>query len=469
MVVSDVEHQTDTTECADVLLPAAAWGEKDGTVTNTERRVSRQRAFLPLPGEARPDWRIICDVADAMGFGEAFRYPGPSDIFSEHASLSAAGNDGSRDFDIGGLSRMDRITYDRLLPVQWPVAEVAATAGGRFFADGQFYTLDRRARFVPTPARASRLEAVAGRLTLNTGRIRDQWHTMTRTGRSSRLSGHLAEPFVAINPSDAARLGIGRAELVRVSSCLGSATVRALITDTQPAGSVFAPMHWTRQGAKAARIDVLISAVTDPLSGQPALKAAPVDVTPYRPTWQGFGVTLRRPVTDDLTYWAVARTNRGYRFECAGKYALSDTSAATRLLDVSAADGYEILQYMDCAGGALRTAVFDGDTLVAAFIAGRLPVSVERTWLISLLGETITDSRQRAMLLAGRPDDPGAGPGALICSCNGVGVNTIRAAITDGACSVRAVGQQTEAGTGCGSCQSEIRRMLDDVPITEAV
>ncbi|WP_416900213.1 MAG: molybdopterin-dependent oxidoreductase [Minwuia sp.] len=467
VVVSDVERGSDTAALADVLLPAAAWGEKDGTVTNSERRISRQRGFLPLPGEVHPDWRIVCDVAAAMGFGEAFDYDGPAEIFAEYAALSAEGNDGTRDFDIGALSDLTRNAYDVLRPFQWPLRASGETEA-RFFARGGFYTPDRRARFIATAAQARPYPAEET-LTLNTGRIRDQWHTMTRTGRSPRLSGHLAEPFAALNPADAARLGIGKAELVELSNGLGRAVLRALITSSQPEGTVFVPMHWSGQWSGAARIDVLVPGATDPISGQPALKAARVTASAFRPAWYGFGVALERPAADDLAYWAVARSGPGYRFECAGDGDMADPALAACLLGIPPEAGLETLHYLDNAAGAFRVAAFDGDRLAAAFIAGPAPVAAERNWLTGLLGKRMADSRERALLLAGRPGDANAGPGALICSCNGVGANAIRAAIAGGACTVRGVGEATQAGTGCGSCQSEIGRMLEDAPVAEAV
>ena len=149
VVVSDCVERTDTNVAADVLLPAAAWGEKDGTVTNSERRISRQRAFLELPGEARPDWWILSQVARRMGYGESFSYRDPSEIFSEHAALSGFENNGARDFDISGLTGLGAERYAALRPVQWPVT--AAPEGGtpRMFGSGRYFNADARARFLP--------------------------------------------------------------------------------------------------------------------------------------------------------------------------------------------------------------------------------------------------------------------------------------------------------------------------------
>ena len=196
-------------------LPAAAWGEKDGTVTNSERRISRQRPLPAAPGEARPDWWIIAEVAKRMGFGDAFAYESPAEIFAEHAALSGFENDGARDFDIGAFAGIDRRDdYDALMaPFQWPRAEGRARPARRASSrDGGFFTADRKARFVARlapPLRDAR-RPTTSRSILNTGRVRDHWHTMTRTGKSPRLSQHIAEPFVEIHPDDAARLGVGR-------------------------------------------------------------------------------------------------------------------------------------------------------------------------------------------------------------------------------------------------------------------
>lgn len=279
VVVSDINAETDTTAYAHVLLPAARWGEKDGTVTNSERRISRQRPFLPLPDKAKPDWWIITEVARRMGFAAAFAYQNPAQIFAEHAALSGVENKGSRDFNIAAHASISTRAYDRLSPFQWPQSQHAATGGGRFFADGGFFTPNRRARFVAvSPADTG---AIDQRFTLNTGRVRDHWHTMTRTGKSARLSAHFAEPFAEMHPLDAARRGIADASLVRLNNDYGDIVVRALLTDRQARGSVFVPMHWTNQFSGCARVGSLVASRTDPVSGQPALKMARVDIQPF--------------------------------------------------------------------------------------------------------------------------------------------------------------------------------------------
>lgn len=271
VVVSDILRETDTTRHADVLLPSLGWGEKDGTVTNSERRISRQRPFLTIPGEAKPDWWQLAQVARRMGHTSAFGFQNPAAIFAEHATLSAFENDGTRDFDIGAHADLDPDAYDSQPPFQWP----APSGGGstaRFFSEGGFFHGDRRARFIAIELPETDRTSSDYPLTLNTGRIRDQWHTMTRTGKSARLSAHIAEPFAEIHPRDAIEFGVRSASLVQLESPHGTAVVRALVTDRQARGSVFVPMHWNDQFAARSRIDAVVAPVVDPLSGQPASK-----------------------------------------------------------------------------------------------------------------------------------------------------------------------------------------------------
>ncbi|MGB5466720.1 MAG: nitrate reductase, partial [Sedimenticolaceae bacterium] len=305
LVVSDCMASTDTQQYADIRLPALAWGEKDGTVTNSERCISRQRAFLPSPGEAMPDWWMLSAVAKRMGY-QGFEYAGVSEIFAEHARLSGFENDGERDFDISGLAGLSVEEYRDLAPVQWPIA-AGGTTTPRLFSDGRFFTPSGRANFVPvTPRPPARHVDRAYPLTLNTGRVRDQWHTMTRTGKSPRLSGHVTEPYVALHPEDAAAIGLRDGELATVISERGEMILRGRVSDTQLPGQVFVPIHWNDQFASAAGVGALIDPVVDPVSGQPEFKHTPVRVMPYRPEWSGFLLTRCELAPRHATYWSKA-------------------------------------------------------------------------------------------------------------------------------------------------------------------
>ncbi len=211
VVVSDAVADTDTVRLAHVKLPALTWGEKEGTVTNSERRISRQRTFLPLPGEAKPDWWAMTQVARRLGFGALFPFESPAAVFREHAALSGFENgEGSRrDFDISALADLADADYDTLQPVQWPLPRGATAGAARLFGAGDFFTADGKARCVAVGERAP-VHAVDDSfpLILNSGRIRDQWHTMTRTGKTARLTGHIPEPYVEIHPVDALACGV---------------------------------------------------------------------------------------------------------------------------------------------------------------------------------------------------------------------------------------------------------------------
>ncbi|HEV7344845.1 MAG TPA: molybdopterin-dependent oxidoreductase [Devosia sp.] len=450
VVVSDISSRTDTGVTAHVRLPAAGWGEKDGTVTNSERRISRQRAFLALPGDARPDWWIIKEVATRVGFGAAFGYRQPAEIFAEHVSLSALENDGTRDFDLSGLAGAD---YANLSPTQWPVRQGDSA---RLFGDGKFFTPDGKARFVPVLPPPPFAPAPAS-LMLNTGRVRDHWHTMTRTGKAARLSAHYAEPFVEIHPDDAERLGIRRTTLVRLSNRHGSVIMRALVTDRQQRGHLFAPLHWTDQFASNARVDALVPAKVDPHSFQPALKMAEVHAEPVPVRLYGFFVATTRPALS-ADYWAVAEAESGTRGELAWLDEPHDLVDWLRVA-FQLSDTTSIHTVIDTRSGRRSFAVLEAGRLVVALYTSPDPVLVSRQWAADLLRAKGLGS---AVALAGRPRADMPDGGAIVCACFSVGINTISAAITQQGCgSVEAVGACTKAGTNCGSCRAEIRGIID--------
>ncbi|MCJ8056094.1 molybdopterin-dependent oxidoreductase [Shinella curvata] len=460
VVVSDILKETDTARHAHVLLPSLGWGEKSGTVTNSERRISRQRAFLAAPGAARADWWQLAEVAHRMGFADAFAYETPAEIFSEHAALSAFENAGSRDFDIGIHQGIGHHTYDALTPFQWPQPAGQVSMETRFFADGGFYHADGKARFIAVePAETDRTNPDYP-FTLNTGRIRDQWHTMTRTGKSARLSSHIAEPFAELHPRDAIEIGVGNAGLVEIESPLGSAVVRALITERQARGSIFAPMHWNDQFAAKARIDAVVPSIVDRFSGQPASKNVAVAARRFKAQHYAFAVSQAKPAMPDAAYWALAKADGGWRLE------LAFTAPAEHWADwcrrtFAIPDGVEPLGYADAQTGDVRLAFFDGTRLLVAFFLAREPVAVARNWAIAQLTAEHANLRKRFALVAGRPGADKPDPGATVCSCFGVGVNQIVAAVRGGCHSVEAVGKALNAGTNCGSCRAEIRGVVD--------
>lgn len=460
VVVSDCVT-TDTTAYADVLLPVATWGEKEGTVTNSERRISRQRAFMTPPGEARPDWWMICKMAQAMGYA-GFDYAGVADIFREYAALTGVDNAGERDLDISALQSIDAAGYETLAPVQWPLS-ADGEGSARLFGNGRFFTPNQRARFVAiTPRPPARLTETDYPMVLNTGRVRDHWHTMTRTGRSPRLSGHMSEPYVDLHTLDAQRLDIAEGSLVQISSRWGEAIVRARITDAQQPGNVFVPMHWNDQFAGAARVDALVNPELDPISGQPEFKHTPVRVVSYRPVWHGFLLT-RKPITpENATYWSRARRYGMWHYELAGEELPKDWSSCARSLLCGPEMDATWSEMFDPASERYRAARFVGDQLDACIFIGpdfHLP---ERDWLVRLFAEDSLNAQQRMRVLAGTPAADQEDAGRIICSCFSVGRNTLIKSIQDGASTPEALGECLQAGTNCGSCIPELRALIEE-------
>ena len=457
LVVSENVLSNDTVNSgAHILLPAAAWGEKDGTVTNSERRITRQRPFLALPGEVRPDWWIVAEVGRRLGFGEAFSWTGPAAIFREHAALSAFENRGTRDFDLSGLAALSDADYEALQPVQWPVRTPGDRTDKRFFAAGGFFTADRRARLVAIapPALAESPDAARPFL-LNTGRLRDQWHTMTRTGRAPTLGRHSPEPLVAIHPEDAEALGLAAGDVARLETAHGAARLRVALDAGQARGEVFAPIHWTGETAAAARIGALVQAATDPFSGQPEMKATRVALTRETLAADGFLIARHAPPLPDGLLWTRVAVAGG-----AGLlFAASEPPDAPALMRRLAGEGCAIAEVSDPARGLYRAAAFRGEVLEAVVFTGP---GARAAWTAveALFAEPTLDAAARRALLSGRAAGGMPDPGPTICACHSVGLTAVSAAMAAGATDVDAVGRATRAGTNCGSCRSEIRKLL---------
>jgi assimilatory nitrate reductase catalytic subunit len=455
-VISENVFSNDTVSAgAHVLLPALAWGEKSGTVTNSERRISRQRAFLPAPGEARPDWWIVSEVAKRLGFEPAFDYGSAAAIFREHAALSGFENNGSRDFDIGGLSELSDDAFDTMAPVLWPHRSDEA-GQQRFFAGGEFFTGDRKGRFVAPERPVLRTEVNEGRpLRLNTGRIRDQWHTMTRTGTSPRLGAHLPEPFVEVHPDDAARHGLADGSFARVTTDHGQCTLKVVVSARQQRGMLFAPIHWSEANASAARVGALVAPVTDPFSGQPESKATPASIAPYDYVFSGFVLTRTPLKLPDHAWWVRAAVSGGSGYLIADNADLKGWSSWLR-----AVAGDELAEYGDFGGGVYRAASFAGEAIETCLFLG--PAQDAGDWDVVkelFAAGPLTDD-QRRMLLSGKPAQGLASAGPVVCACFGVGRNAICDAIAAGARSATEIGMRLKAGTNCGSCIPELKRLI---------
>jgi assimilatory nitrate reductase catalytic subunit len=459
-VVSENVLSNDTVDAgAQVLLPAAAWGEKDGTVTNSERRISRQRAFLPLPGDAQSDWWAVSEVARRLNFGGAFDYQSAADVFREHAALSAFENGGERDFDIGALASLSDEAYEALDPVMWPARVGETRLERRFFGAGGFFTQNRRARFVaPQPPRLHAATNQDFPLRLNTGRVRDQWHTMTRTGASPRLSAHSPEPFVEVHPADAETAKLADGGFARVTTPHGDVVLKVAVRTGQQRGSIFAPIHWSDATATEARVGDAVSPACDPVSGQPEAKATPARINPVTYAYRGFVLT-RRAITLPTETWLA-------RVAVAGGlgvlFATNEPPAvwhklAPRLMP----EGAELAEYVDQSWGVTRIAAFRSGRLDGSIFVG--PEHAPPQWDIvrSLFEKGTLTEHERRMLLSGRSGDGMAEVGPVICACFGVGLTAIRETIAAGADNVADIGRALRAGTNCGSCVPELRAIVE--------
>jgi assimilatory nitrate reductase catalytic subunit len=456
-VVSENVRVNDTvTAGAHVLLPAQAWGEKSGTVTNSERRISRQRAFLAAPGEAKPDWWILSEVAWRLGFGTAFAFASAADIFREHAALSAFENDGRRDFDIGAFAQQSDQAFDAMTPFMWPARQGDGEPQPRFFAQGGFFSDDRRARFVAPEIPALRTRTTAERpLRLNTGRIRDQWHTMTRTGFSPRLAQHLPEPFVEVHPDDAAAAGVADAGFARVVADYGQCILKVVVSDRQQRGMLFAPIHWSETTASSARIGGLVAPLTDALSGQPESKATPASITPHGYALRGFVLSREPLALPPETWWARASVTGGYGYLLADNASLENWQTWWASLQ-----GSDVVEYHDPGSRIFRAAAFVDDRIESCLFIGPSEAAIEWSAVKQMFAADELGDHQRRMLLSGKSADGQANSGPIVCACFGVGRATICDAIANGARSAAAIGARLKAGTNCGSCIPEMKRLI---------
>jgi assimilatory nitrate reductase catalytic subunit len=304
-------------------------------------------------------------------------------------------------------------------------------------------------------------------LILNTGRIRDQWHTMTRTSRAAMLMSQMAEPFVEIHPEDAARFDMQPAGLARVTSAHGSVVLRTIVTTHIKKGTVFVPFHWSSPFASEARVGALLTGNVDPVSGQPELKHGRVRVEPFVAFTYGFATSVARPVMAGLDYWAVARTGAGWRLELAHSDQRSFENVVNELWP-DLPPTCETLAYHDRSRREHRFAVFDDEKFVAALFLSEGPTVCARHYVCDQIGNNFESAQDRLRSLAGRPpaDVPDAGP--IVCACFSVGRHRIADAIRGGAATLDAIGAQTCAGTNCGSCRPEIGGLLNAARIAKA-
>ncbi|MQY44250.1 nitrate reductase, partial [Epibacterium sp. SM1969] len=400
---------------------------------------------------ARADWDIIAEVGRRMGWQDAFDYANEADVFREYAALSGQAAEFGRDFDISGLAAISDADYDDFAPQVWPVP-AKGKGKTRFFADGGFFHPGGRAKMLAITPPVLDAQADTG-LRFNTGRVRDHWHTMTRTGRAPQLASHMAEPYLEVHPLDAARLGLEVAGLAKVKSAHGEVILRVLITDRVQLGQCFAPMHWTGETASAGRINALVTGDVDPVSGQPALKGMTVAVTPYAVGWYGFAASVVDMVPA-RPYAAVARSKTGWRAEVAGHKIPQDWQQEARQI-LNLPEG-ELSIVEDHARTTVRVAIYQHGKLAGVFFAAPEPVELMRSQVVEQIGSDIPALR----VLAGLAPSDQPAKGAIVCACMDVGRDELRRAIGAGADSVPRLVECTGAGSNCGSCRPELAALV---------
>jgi len=492
VVVQEAFATTATGDFADLLLPASTWGEKDGTVTNSERRISRVLPAVPAAGQARHDWRIVVDVAQRLeaqlrpGRPTLFPYGTPEAIWQEHRESTRG-----RDLDITGMSYA---MLERQGPQQWPLREGETSGRTRLYEDGRFPTADGKARFAALPYRPV-AEARSSRFpfALTTGRLRDQWHGMSRTGTIGRLFGHVSEPTIQLNPQDMERRGLQDGDLVHVTSQRGAIVLPVRASATLGAAQAFIAMHWgpeylsgrSSQGEPLAGVNALTSPAFCPSSKQPELKHAAVKVLKAELPWTLLGVAwlpgdtalqtlgeLRRlmPSFDFASCVPFGRERTGVLLRAAAHEA-PEAALVDRVEALLGLDGPDALRYVDKRRQQRRSARLlrqDGaSTLQAFLLAGDTRAEA---WIKTLLQEALpADSYGRLLLMPGAAAPVALAPRSpQVCTCFNVSEEAIRAELP------RCGGQDEQrlnelqgklrCGTNCGSCIPELRRLVKAVP-----
>jgi len=331
------------------------------------------------------------------------------------------------------------------------------------FSDGQFYTETGKARFIAVlPRKPAQPVTDDFPIILNTGRSRDQWHTMTRTGYAACLSEHAPEPYLEMNPKDVREIGAEEGGLVRVFSRFGEVVVRLRIDHGQCQGNAFMPIHWSDQFTSLGRVGAVVNAEVDPISGQPEFKHTPVRITPYSAAWHGFLLSRRKLELTEASYWSRAIGDGFYRYEIAGDQHAGDWPGWARNLLCASEAGTNWVEYLDKGSKQYRGVRMVGDRVESCMFIAPNHQLPSRSWLEGLFAKNVLSDNERKGLLAGLAPVGQKDQGRMICACFQVGVNTITDAIeSQGLTTLEAIGIAIKAGTNCGSCVPEIRELLN--------
>jgi assimilatory nitrate reductase catalytic subunit len=485
VVLQEAFANTDTAAYADLMLPATTWGEKEGTVTNSERCITHITPAVSRPGEARPDWEIVVDFAHRLGArlgqpltGQLFPYASPEAIFNEHRESTRG-----RDLDITGLSYA---LLDSSGAQQWPFPEGASSGRQRLYADGVFPTPSGRARFVAVehlPTAESTDERYP--ISLLSGRLRDQWHGMSRTGTVARLFNLDDEPLLSMHPADLRQRGLAGGDVVRVGNARGQVHVRVKPDDGLVRGRAWMPMHWGSQFMNSAGVNALTLSAYDPFSQQPELKHAAVAVEQAELPWQL--VVLRKAGSGELAALTLLARARSLLPEFAlasvGLYGRSEALVVfraahgealpeSRLREIDAlfgldADAAAAIVYADQRRQISKRALAPNGKLIGIRLAGETQA---QSWLKEVMaaeaeGSDVAEAALDPALIRWAVAPIGKRPGKLpqrsriVCNCADVSEAQIKADLEGGA-TLAVLQEKRKCGTFCGSCLPELRQMV---------
>lgn len=470
VVLQEAFATTETAAFADLLLPAASWGEKEGTVSNSERRVSHVRQAVIAPGEARPDWAITVDFAQRLerrlrpGQPSLFGFDSATQLFDEYKGLTQG-----RDLDLSGLSHP---LLDRLGPQQWPFPSGATQGTPRLYGDGVFPTATGRARFIADPYVAAKEQRDARfPLTLITGRLRDQWHGMSRTGTAAQLFGHVSEALLSLHPDELRRQRLREGDLVSLKSRRGRVIVAVASDDSVRPGQAFLPMHWGDRFLKGG-VNAVTQPAFDPLSKQPELKHSGVRLEPVQLPWQLFALIegdvqahfrALRPLCESFAYVSLSLSGRERpALVIRAAHQQAPLPALLKLIDQQLGlDAGPVLAYDDPRRAIGKRVRIEQGRITAIRLAGE---TLAQHWLQQLWLEGRADEQLRRWLLAPMSAPPQAsGLGGTrertLCNCKNVSYRAVCAGVAEGL-DLEQLKQRLGCGSQCGSCVPEIKRLL---------
>ena len=477
VVVQDAFNNIDTAAYADVLLPASTWGEKEGTVTNSERRITRVNPAINPPAEARHDWQIMVDFAQRLEkilgkksslFGSLFAYDTTEQIFNEHRETTRG-----RDLDITGLSYA---LLNAQGPQQWPFIEGASTGQARLYTDGIFQKPEGKAQFVNAVYQGTADKTDARHpLHLLTGRLRDQWHGMSRTGTIAQLFNHAEEPVIHINADDMQRRSIKEGDIVKVSNKRGSLVLVAQASEEVQPAQTFIPMHWGKQFMHGLGVNALMPPTFDKTSKQPELKHTAIKLEKLELPWR---MTVMRACDDLSQLEAIRALLVDFEYASCGLFGRESKDHQLGMLILRAAnkqapnadivtkvdailgmqDGMPLLNYDDAKRGISKRILIENNKITGVRLMGE---TLAAEWLkdVMLTGQFTPELRRWALAPLIAPPNGQRGRGKIVCNCVDVSENEIIETIQMGA-DLPTLQNKLKCGTECGSCAPELRRLV---------